>query len=152
MSFKLALKSTLDKHIMALVQELRTEYPDLEYADLDGAETVADFFESPKPGLAWSLVTLAEDPCDPLYSLSFECGGRTSNDPAQYMSMALVERITDLFPVKSGLTIMDYSTADVPTEQLGDIYITSAVVAPAQFDHVAGLRLVRVEAQVVRWP
>lgn len=152
MSFELALKSTLDKHIMALAQSLRTEYPDIEYADLDGAETMADFFESPRPGLAWALVGFAEEPRDPLYSLVFDCGGRTANDPAQYMSMSLVGRIRDLFPVDSDLTIMDYSTVDVPTTPLGMIIIAAVSVSPSQFDHVAGLRLVRVEAQVVRWP
>lgn len=146
MSFALSLKSTLDK----LVFDLATDNS-LAYVDLDGAYLSPDVMESTASALAWSLTTFSGNPQPPLYRLEFHVGGKTSDDPAQYKSLDIVSLITDLFAPDSYFDILDYSGEGTPTIKLGQLHVTSSESLPAQFDKVSGLRLVRVNAQVVAW-
>jgi hypothetical protein len=144
--FALALKSTLDKAI----NDLATANG-LVYLDLDGAYMMSDLLESQAAAIAWSMSHLVENPADPLYHLEFDVGGKTSEDPAQYVSLGLVGLISSQFRAGSSLKIMDYSGAALPTEVLGEIYVTASGAQPAQFDRISGYRLVHVTAKAVRW-
>lgn len=148
-SFETAVKSTLDKKIKDLAQA-----NGYDFVDLDGSFLFGDLMESQSSALAWSLITLVGAPRRPLWALVFEAGGKTSYDPAQYVSMDIVSLVTHAFEPGSSFDVMDYSGASgspAPTVKMGEIIITDCGVRPAQFDRVAGLRLVLVEASILEF-
>lgn len=139
--FPLALKSTLDK----IIKDLADAH-NYDFIDLDGAYLMADVMESQASALAWNLTQLIEYPRAPLWQVEFEAGGKTSNDPSQYVSMEIASLVQTKFFVGASFPIMDYSGSAAPTQKLGELFVTSVGVSPAQFDRVAGLRLIRILA------
>jgi hypothetical protein len=145
-NFKLAVKSTLDKIMKDVADSLS-----ISFFDLDGVALVSDVFESEASALAWSLLTFHDAPVPPMYFIEFESGGKTSNDISQYISMSIVDAISDKFCSGKSYDIMDYSGQSQPTKVLGNMYISGCGVAPAQTDRGSGLRLVRIQAHLTEW-
>lgn len=144
--FELALKSTLDKIILDLAAT-----HGYQYLDLDGAYLMSDVMESDAAALAWSLSHLIENPRAPFWHAEFEVGGKTSNDPAQYISVGIISLITSVFAVGNQIDIMDYSGPTPPTLKLGYLLVSAAGMVPAQFDRISGLRLMQIQAQVFQY-
>lgn len=144
--FPLYVKSTLD----AVASALASEY-ELAYFDLDGLAFVSDVMQSDEPALCWSIGSFVPDPVDPLYSLVFDIGGKTSKDPAQFVSMDIVSLIRTVFREHVGIPVMNYTKDIVPVTRLGEIFILNAGVMPSQNDRTAGIRLVNVLAKVQRF-
>lgn len=144
MSFPLAFKSTIDKIIKDLADSRG-----YDFIDLDGSYLLSDVMESQATALAWTQISLVEAPRRPLWMAEFDAGGKTSADPSQYLSMETVSLITDIFRVGSSFHVFDYSGMAMPTQRMGEVFVTSVGVSPAQFDRVAGLRLVRVTVSAI---
>lgn len=144
--FPLYVKSTLD----FMASGLAADY-DLGYFDLDGMAHVSDVMQSDEPALCWSIGSFVPDPVDPLYSLVFDIGGKTSKDPAQFVSMDIVSLVRTVFREHVGIPVMNYTAGIPPVTRLGEIFIINAGVMPAQNDRTAGLRLVNVLAKVQRF-
>lgn len=143
----LALKSTIDKIVHALAEEL-----DFAYVDLDGESLNADLLASDETAIAWSLVALTESPRDPLYQVEFEIGAKTSSDPAGYTSFEIVGKVTEAFASNSRVDIYDYSGVPEPTTREGVLLIGASGVNPQQFDRTSGLRLISIVARAQRIP
>lgn len=144
--FPLYVKSTLDAVAASLADDFH-----LGYFDLDGLAFVSDVMQSDEPALCWSIGSFVPDPVDPLYSLVFDIGGKTSKDPAQFVSMDIVGLVRTVFREHVGIPVMNYTKGIPPVTRLGEIYILNAGVMPAQNDRTAGLRLVNVLAKVQRF-
>lgn len=143
--FPLIIKSTVDYLAGLLATEVG-----VPFIDLDGAELSAGLLETDQSALAWSLATLSEDPRDPLWTMEFEIGAKTSNDPSQYTSLDLVSLVRKQFYVGAVMDVMDYTGTAAPTVKAGKLIISSVATAPQQFDRTSGLRLVSVTAKVMR--
>lgn len=144
--FPKAVKSTLDFHADLIAQQLG-----IASFDLDGAATLSDLLESDQTALGWALNMFVEQPRDPCWYLEFDIGGKTSKDPAQYVSMEIASRVTSVFRSGAEFEVMDYTGEELPTERLGVIVVAGAGITPAQYDRVSGLRLVNVRANVLRY-
>lgn len=145
-TFSLALKSTIDKKVYDLATT-----KSVGYFDLDTALTDIAFLESDAPGLGWSLLTLVEFPRDPLWSVEFEVGGKTSKDPAQYLVLDIVSMVLDAFTTGTTVDVLDYSGEDAPTTVMGELFITNVSVMPSQLDRSSGFRMVNIQGKVLRW-
>lgn len=144
--FPLYVKSTLDHHASLLARS-----QGLQYFDLDGAATVGDLLQSDEIALAWSMGSFIPYPVDPLYTLEFDIGGKTSKDPAQFVSIDIISLVRTVFSEHVSLPVMNYTKDIAPVTTMGTIYIVTAGVMPAQYDRNAGLRLVNVLARVQRF-
>lgn len=143
--FTLPVKSTLDKLAHDLAQT-----GGLEAVDLDDSAASNALFGSENPAVVWSLLSLVERPRDPLYTVSFEIGAKTSLDPSHYQSLNIVDEIRSAFYVGMTIAVYDYSTPTPPTEQVGYMIVTGAGTRPAQHEKDTGLRMVSVSARAVR--
>lgn len=144
--FSLALKSTLDK----VVKDLATT-KSVEYFDMDSEMFAENMLLTDASALGWSLTGLSEAPVDPLWNVDFDVCGKTSIDPAQYVSLDLISAVQDVFQQGKAFSIKDYSGAVAGVTELGQLLITGVMVRPQQFDRVAGLRVVSVAGKAMRW-
>lgn len=145
-NFPLAIKATLDFLVRRLADE-----NNCEYVDLDDVSSIEVALQSSKPALAWSLLSIAPTPRDPMWQVEFLVGGKTSHDPAQYDSMRLVSLVTQLFRVHETFDVLDYSGVDVPDTVLGDLQVETVGILPADGDQTSSRRPVRVQCNALRW-
>lgn len=143
--FPLCVKSTLDKIISDIGATLN-----LPVVDLDSAGLVAELLDSDRPAIVWAIGTLTEDPMDPLWFVDFDVGAKTSLDPAQYKSLDITSSLTNHFMVGTFYTVKDYSGVTAGTNDLGQIMITALASAPSQPDRLSGIRLLNIQARIVR--
>lgn len=143
--FPLCVKSTLDK----IISDLGTTLS-LPVVDLDSAGLVAELLDSDQPAIVWAIGTLTEDPIDPLWFVDFDVGAKTSLDPAQYKSLDIVSSLTTSFRVGTLFSIKDYSGVSAGTTELGQIIVTALASAPSQPDRLSGIRLLNIQARIVR--
>lgn len=143
--FPLFVKSSIDHLAVQLADS-----NDLPVVDLDSAGLVAELMESDQTAIVWAIGGLSEGPMDPLWFLDFDIGVKTSHDPAQYKSLDVTSLLTDVFRVGSSIPVRDYS-GDTASEQVyGEIFITNTVASPLQPDRLSGVRLLNVQARVIR--
>jgi len=102
--FLLAIKSTIDK----LAGELATT-EGLSLIDLDNTVEMQELFSSEDNAVVWEYGTLAAEPRDPLYMLTFNIGARTVKDSANYNILSLTGKVQELFKVCSRIEVKDYS-------------------------------------------
>lgn len=145
-NFALAVKSTLDK----VVFDLATA-KSVQYFDLDSEIFAENMLLTDDSALGWSLVGLTESPMDPLWDIEFDVCGKTTIDPAQYVSLDLISAVNEKFKQGVSFDVKDYSTPTPPTQVLGQILITGLQVRPQHFDKTAGFRTVGVTAKAMRW-
>lgn len=146
--FLVALKSTIDK---AGVDLGKTFIPPLPLVDLDDTVNVTKFLQSGKDGLVWEYLTLEPLPRDPLYSVAFRIGARTTNDASNYSLLGFAGAVKRRFREGEDLTIHDYSSAIASSSVLGILHITQVMVDPQQFDRESCLRLVMINGRAIRW-
>ena len=120
------------------------------FVDLDDTVNVADALAGTDDVIVWRFVTLDEDPIDPLYSMVFVIGAKTSLDPSSYDLMSFVSAAKKEFGIGDSLDIYDWSGTSAPTTKLGVIIFTESGVDNQMFDKASGARLVSVAGRVQR--
>ncbi len=145
--FTLAIKSTIDKAGTDLAASLGVA----KFVDLDDPVNMAEAMASTDDVIVWRFVTLDEDPIDPLYSIIFAIGAKTSIDPSSYDLLSFVSKTKKTFAVSEGMDIYDWSGAAVPTEKLGVISFIESGVDTQMFDKESGVRMVTVAGRVQRF-
>ena len=143
--FTLALKSTIDYHAKQLADSLG-----LPFLDLASVFNENELLESDQPIICWEFSAIGEHPIDPLWYAEFEIGAMTMLDPAQYVSLGIIGEITERFKQGTVFSIMDYSTAGMPSVEEGKLFIASSGVSPQQMDRATGIRFVNVAARATR--
>jgi hypothetical protein len=145
--FPLSVKSTLDKILFDKATE-----NGYGYFDLDGVYMVADKAESVEAAFAMSSFSMVGMPRDPFYQIQFDVDARTADDEAQYLSLQMTSILQELLAVGSSFYVMDYTGNEVPTQNLGEIIISSSGSYAPAFDRVSGLRPVQIIGTVQRFP
>ncbi|WP_422451843.1 hypothetical protein [Endozoicomonas sp. ALC066] len=148
-TFYMEAKSTLDFLMYDLQSKMQTEFPLLKATDLDDVTEVADVLGGTSPALVWRFGELEASPSDPLYTLNFYVGAKTTQDAGNYKLSDLLGYVSSVFFKDSSHVIKNYSEEPV-TDATGDMYIINSGVAPQQFDHQSGMRLIQVVARVWR--
>lgn len=143
--FELAVKSTIDKKVSDIASA-----HNLPFVDLDDAVNTAEVLTSNESCLVWRFINLDEDPADPMYSLTFVVGVKTSADPSNYGLLTLVSAIKETFKTREWMDVMDYSSVVFPTVVKGQIYITSSGVDQQVMDRESGARMLSIEAKCLR--
>ena len=144
--FILAVKSTIDREGKQLASDLGIA----DFVDLDDPLLASKVLTGTSPALVWKFSGLLEDPIDPLYSLSFVIGVKTTSDPANYTMLDFVSRMKEVFRVGVFMEIKDWSKAvELPTIH-GSMYFTESGVEQQVSDKESGIRLLAVEAKVAR--
>jgi hypothetical protein len=140
-----ATKSTIDKLALGLAVQ-----QGVELVDLDDVVKTQELFSSDRNAVVWEFNTFTDSPRDPLYLLTFNIGGRTVRDSANYQILKLSGEISKLFDLCAKLEIKNYST---PLEGplLGCFFPTEVVVSPQQYDKVAGIRMMTVTGRCQRY-
>jgi len=145
--FLLSIKSSLDKfgNDLALAQPTETKF-----VDLDDSTAVEAIMTSTDNAIIWELSGFDDSPRDPLYSVVFNIGARTSNDAANYGILALIGKVKEIFPIGRKLDIRDYSD-DVASDVSGFLLITSVTVNPQMYDRTSGIRMITVTGKAQRY-
>lgn len=145
--FLRAVKFTIDYYGKQLASSMGI--PD--FVDLDDTVNVSGVLTSTKPCLVWRFTTMDEDPLDPLWYLTFVIGAKTTRDPSNYDMLGLMSGITEIFPVGESFFIRDWSGDTTPTQKLGSMLITASGTDQQLQDVQSGVRLLAVEARLVRF-
>jgi hypothetical protein len=146
-NFYLDVKSTIDKIAVSLATVLK-----VGFVELDDTVNVAEKLATAEPMIVYQMIALEENPRDPLYELTFAIGAKTTSDPANYDLATLVSAIKDVLKEDESWDIGDYSGTEDPSAMTGYFYVSSVQVNPQMFDGMAGIRMLDVRAQAVRYP
>jgi hypothetical protein len=144
--FYLAVKSTIDK----VAHDLATQLS-VEAVEIDDVTNVEEKLASPDDLIMFQLVDMQPEPSDPLYSLQFEVGVKTTKDSANYDLATLLSSVQDEIAVEDVIFVQDYSELTPPTDDLGYIYITGSQIDPQAFEGLSGVRMQTVYAKAVRY-
>lgn len=144
--FLKALKSTVDKVGFDLGQ---IQAPPLEFVDLDNTVKAQEMFDSQDDYLIWEMLTLTDDPRDPLYTATFNIGARTVNDPANYDILTLAGKVKAIFKIGQRIDIYDY-TGTVVSSKGGSMIPIDVSVMTQQYERVSGVRMITVTAKAQR--
>lgn len=144
-TFSLSIKSTIDY----LAKQI-ADAKGLPFLDLASAEFDAAIVESDQPAICWDFESIDESPRDPMWTCSFSIGAMAMLDPSQYISLDLVGLVSEKFCVGSSHEIYDYSGA-TKSELVGQFYVVSCGLAPAQQDQATNVRFVTVSVRAVRY-
>ena len=141
----LAVKSTIDKVCIDLATA-----SGIKFLDLDDATAVEGVMQSTDSAVIWELQTFDESPQDPMWSISFGVGGRTSNDASNYEILALTGAIASKFTIGTQIPIFNYSGTTVGLQE-ANMTVISNNTAPQLFDRTSGLRLAGITAKLLRF-
>lgn len=144
-TFSLAIKSTIDYEAKQLADSRGLPFLDLAAAEFDTA-----IVESDQPAICWDFEAIDEHPFDPLWTCSFSIGAMAMLDPSQYISLDLVGIVSEKFAVGTSHDIFNYSGTTV-SELVGQFYVVSCGLAPAQQDQATNVRFVTVSVRAVRY-
>ena len=142
-------KSTLDFLMYQLLDKIQPEFPELKATDLDDVTRVAEVVGGTSPALVWKFGELEASPSDPLYTLSFYVGAKTTQDSGNYKLSDLLTHVSAQFAKDSSFEIRDYSGEPV-SDVTANTFIVSSGIAPQQFDHQSGMRLLQVVGRLWR--
>lgn len=149
--FFLAVKSTWDKIMVDLTDDVRSQYPDgINCADLDDVTLAKEVMANLQPAILWQFPEMIPTPVDPLYTATFFAGVKTSNDAGNYEMGGLLTHVNTLFQQGVVHDVRDYSEHPV-SDIKGSIYIVGAATVPQSFDRQSGLRMVKVMAKITRY-
>ena len=144
--FLKAFKSTVDKIGYDLGQ---TQSPQLGFIDLDNTVKAQAMFDSEDDFLIWEMLTLTDDPMDPLYTATFNIGARTVNDPANYDILTLAGKVKAVFKIGQKIDIFDYTGA-VASAKGGFMVPIDVSVMTQQYERVSGVRMITITAKAQR--
>lgn len=147
-TFVLETKSTLDK----IAKDLSVTMG-IDYVDVDDTVNAAAKLTGVGSVLVWRFMSMEEDPMDPMYSLLFAVGVKTTSDPSNYDLLGFVSQIKATFKKGTWLDVLDYSTASVPDPLTpeGSILFTDSGVDPQVMDRESGVRMLTVSAKCQRF-
>lgn len=146
--FLSAVKSTLDHE----GNQVATNLPGgVAFVDLDDTVNVDAVLSSDDPAIVWQFMVMDEAPADPLYTVQFAIGAKTTQDPANYKLIDFVTEVHKIFAQGHTIKVMDWTGASVPTIDLGYLYVQRVSLAPQEFDAQSGMRLWVVDFRAVRY-
>lgn len=156
-SFEVVMKSTLDRLCYnltaALVATGDAELANLVSGQLDNLVGADEFKKSMNPALVWEINNFSQHPRDPLYSLKFSVGAKTVKDDDNYIASKIASALSNFFRQDANFFIFDYTGTVAPDTSLpnsGSIFITHVSSAGILFAENAGLKMLDVEAKVIR--
>ena len=144
--FYLSVKSSIDKIAIDIATSLS-----VAAVEIDDVTNVEAALQSPDDLVMFQLVDMQPEPDDPLYSLQFEIGVKTTSDSSNYDLAALLSSVQDVVAMGETFYVRDYSSVTPPTVDQGYIYITGVQTDPQAFDGASGIRMQSVYAKVVRY-
>jgi len=141
------VKSTIDKAGV----DIATVYGQgVKFVDLNDMVNTQAMLASDDSAIVWELLTLEEDPIDPLWLMRFGIGAKTTADPGNYGLTDLLDAVHTKITKNGRMDLIDYSpTGDGVTKQ-GDMYFTDVSVDPQLYDKQSGIRLISIVARAVR--
>lgn len=143
----MSLKSTIDK----IGSDIATAIdPDLDFVNIDDPVNTEQILASDEDALIWQILHMGEEPRDPMYSVEFGIGAKTSADAGNYDMMGILDAIGDHLYEGAEFPVKDYSGATA-SAQNGYLYISGVVVDPQQFDRVSGIRFMSVSARALSY-
>lgn len=148
-TFYVEVKSTLDFLMYDLCERMKDEFPLLKATDLDDVTVVSEVLGGDSPALVWRFGELEASPSDPIYTINFYVGAKTTLDAGNYKLSDMLNHVSSLFAKDNGFKVRDYSKEPV-SDVTGDVYIVSSGISPQQFDHQSGMRLLQVVGKVWR--
>ena len=152
--FPLILKSTIDKLVSTKVASLLTEYPTLQWAEVDDMLQTDAVFKGDEPAILWQLGSVFESPRAPLYGIEFTVGAKTTADPGNYALIDLVAQIRDVFQAGASFQLFDFAreiTDASDTVSKGFLRVTTNEISPQQFDRQSGIRYAVVRGKAVKY-
>jgi hypothetical protein len=139
------VKSTVDRLAVDVANSLS-----IDFVEMDDTVNVDEKLGSPNDMIVYQMVGMEEAPIDPLWNLNLLVGGKTTGDSANYDLAAIIGGIRNFIKKGESIDVMDYSGVSAPTVKEGYIYITDVAVDPQAFDGASGIRMLNVNASVVR--
>lgn len=143
--FYMALKSSLDRVGYDLVTDTGADGG----ASLDDTINVDEMLSSDDKLILWQLISVEEDPRDPLYRVTFGVGGKTAKDPANYALLDLQKAVATRLRVGKELLLYDYSGVS-PSALKGSLTISQANLTPQEVDNDSGLRMFLLTGRAMR--
>lgn len=144
--FYLVVKSSIDKLAIDAATALG-----VIAVELDDTTNVEEALASEDDLLLFQFVDMQPEPLDPLYSLQFEIGVKTTKDSSNYDLARLLSGLQDDVTIDDTFYLRDFSTVTPPTVDEGYLYITGVQTDPQAFDGASGIRMQRVFARAVRY-
>lgn len=155
--FELAVKSTIDRLcndiVIAMLASGDPELSTLLAGCLDNLVEADEVKKSSNPAVMWEISKFEADPRDPLYTLHFSVGAKTMGDKDNYLATKLSSALFGKFFAGENFPVFDYSGASAPDTSgvnAGAIYVASASSSGMLLSDDAGLKLIDVEAKVIR--
>lgn len=146
-NFILPLKSTIDKICVDMATMID---PTMGHANLDDSAVAAEMLASDQQVLVWQIATAEPYPVNPMYSVMFGVGAKTTVDPGNYDMMTIIDAVSGYIYPGEVFDIMDYSGALQPTEVVGKLFITASAMDPQQFDRESGVRMMTIIGKALR--
>lgn len=143
--FYLSVKSTIDRLAFDIGADLS-----VGVVELDDTVNVDEALASPDDLIIYHLVSMDENPFDPLWAVAFEIGAKTVSDAANYDMARLISGVRDRVYKGGYIEVKDYSNVAPPTSNEGYIYFSDMNVDPQAFEGASGLRLWTVLGRAVR--
>lgn len=145
-NFYLKVKSSIDKMAHDIASSLA-----ITAVELDDITNVQDELASPADLVLFSIDDMQPAPADPLYVLRFQIGVKTTQDSGNYDLSTLLSVVQEEVALGDTFYLRDYSTVSMPTEDMAFMYVTDVQTEPQEFDGLAGIRMQRVFARIVRY-
>lgn len=143
--FYMSVKSTIDRLAVDIATSLS-----IGFVEIDDTVNIEEKLGSSDDLIVYQFVDMAEDPGDPLWMLSFEIGGKTTSDAANYDLAGIVSKIRSFVNKGDYIDVMDYSGVSEPTVKEGYLYFADVSVDPQAFDGASGIRMLSVQGKAVR--
>lgn len=145
-NFYLKVKSSIDKLAYDVASALS-----IGAVELDDVTNVEEDLAGDADLVVYQMVDLQPDPLDPLYSVQFEVGIKTTRDVSNFDMATLISTVQEMIEIDDTFYLRDYSGITLPTEDIGYMYITGTNIDPQMFDGASGIRMQRCGARVVRY-
>ena len=143
--FYVEVKSTIDKLAVDIATALG-----IDFVELDDTVNVDEKLASPDDLIVYQMVGMDEAPRDPLWNLTFQIGGKTTSDSANYDLADIIGAVRGTVNKGESIDVYDYSGIATPTVKEGYIYFSEVSVDPQAFEGASGIRMLAVSASVVR--
>lgn len=106
------VKSSIDYFASRLASKISAELgTTFEVMDLDTAADLQKEFASDNNAVLIELLSVVDDPRDPLYEISFTVGIKVSSSQEPYTLMKALSFIHDELPADGSIPVKDYSVA-----------------------------------------
>lgn len=139
------VKSTIDKLAVDIAGGLG-----IGFVEMDDTVNIAEALESTDDLIVYQVIDMNEQPIDPMWALHVLIGGKTVSDSANYDLASIIGEIRQFVKKGEYLDVYDYSEVAAPSVKEGYIYFNDVGVDPQAFDGASGIRMLSVNAAVVR--